>query len=242
GEVDGKTGCAGGIDERKRKSQGKHGWPQSRSSDGGSGSRGPLESVLHSWFGRRNADGRTIADNAGRFKGVLPGIDRGAGSDRSRNPLGWGAGRDHRVGTRGRSPEFCATLKRLALSIVRRRSVDKGMKPEMARLTLARKIAARQHLACVAAQPNGVKRHRSMKPSSRDQLGLASPLNYAAIQSGNIKSPFKKEAGLDVSHHALVSRDGRGENLFLTSSFIARHSRNQNTLVSFQLSAVVNRL
>ena len=73
-----------------------------------------------------------------------------------------------------------------------------------------------------------------MKPSSRDyQLGLASPLNYAAIQSGNIKIPSNKEAGLDVSHHALVSREGRGENFSLTSSFIARHSRNQNTVVSF---------
>ena len=55
-----------------------------------------------------------------------------------------------------------------------------------------------------------------MKPSSRDhQLGLASPLNYVANQSGNIKSPSKKEAGLDVSHQALVSREGRGENCFL---------------------------
>ena len=59
-----------------------------------------------------------------------------------------------------------------------------------------------------------------MKPSSRDsQLGLASPLNYAAIQNGNIKSPSNKEAGLDVSHHALVSREGRGESFFLTSPF-----------------------
>jgi len=60
-----------------------------------------------------------------------------------------------------------------------------------------------------------------MKPSSRDYpLRLASPLNYAAIQSGNINCPSNKEAGLDVSHHALVSREGRGENFFLTSSFI----------------------
>jgi hypothetical protein len=60
-----------------------------------------------------------------------------------------------------------------------------------------------------------------MKRSRRDhQLGLASPLNYAAIQSGNIKSSSKKKAGLDVSHHALVSREGRGENFFLTSPFI----------------------
>ena len=59
-----------------------------------------------------------------------------------------------------------------------------------------------------------------MKPSSRDsQLGLASLLNYAAIQNGNIKSPSNKEAGLDVSHHALVSRERRGESFFLTSPF-----------------------
>jgi hypothetical protein len=59
-----------------------------------------------------------------------------------------------------------------------------------------------------------------MKPSSRDhQLGLASPLNYVANQSGNIKSPSKKEAGLDVSHQALVSREGRGENFFLDIPF-----------------------
>jgi len=59
-----------------------------------------------------------------------------------------------------------------------------------------------------------------MKPSSRDyQLRLASPLNYAAMQSGNIKSPSKKEAGLDVSNHALVSREGKGENFSLDIPF-----------------------
>ena len=60
-----------------------------------------------------------------------------------------------------------------------------------------------------------------MKSSIRDhQLGLASPLSYAAIQSGNIKSSSKKEAGLDVTHHALVPREDREKNFFLTSSFI----------------------
>jgi hypothetical protein len=60
-----------------------------------------------------------------------------------------------------------------------------------------------------------------MKPSSRDYpLGLASPLNSAAIQNGNIKTPSKKEAGLDVSHHALFPARA-GEIFFpLTSSFI----------------------
>src|SRR5215475_13792660 len=59
-----------------------------------------------------------------------------------------------------------------------------------------------------------------MKHSSRDyQLGLASPLNYAAIQNGNIKSSSKKEAGLDVNQHALVSREGRGREFFLDIPF-----------------------
>jgi len=58
-----------------------------------------------------------------------------------------------------------------------------------------------------------------MKPLCWDkQLGLASPLNYAAIQ-GKVKSPSKKEAGLDASHHALVSREGRGENFLLDILF-----------------------
>ena len=66
-----------------------------------------------------------------------------------------------------------------------------------------------------------VERRRYMKPLGRDHpLGMASPLNYAAIQSGNIKGPSNKEAGLDANHHVLVSREGRGENFLLTSSFI----------------------
>jgi hypothetical protein len=53
-----------------------------------------------------------------------------------------------------------------------------------------------------------------MKTSRRDYpLGLASPLNYAAIQSGNIKSPSKKDAGLDVTHRALFPARG-GERIF----------------------------
>jgi hypothetical protein len=59
-----------------------------------------------------------------------------------------------------------------------------------------------------------------MKPPSWDeQLRLASPLNYAAIQ-GKIKSPSNKEAGLDASHQTVVSHEGKGEYFFLTSSFI----------------------
>ena len=77
-----------------------------------------------------------------------------------------------------------------------------------------------------------------MKPSSGDkQVGLASPRESAASQSEKTNKPSKdvvrNEVGLDVSHHTRISRRG-GEKLFLlTSSFIARHSRNQNTSVSF---------
>ena len=49
-------------------------------------------------------EGETLAEGQLRTtqeEGVLPGIDRGAGGDRSRNALGLDAGRDHRVGTRG---------------------------------------------------------------------------------------------------------------------------------------------
>jgi hypothetical protein len=71
-----------------------------------------------------------------------------------------------------------------------------------------------------------------MKPSSWDkQLGLASPRESAASQSDQTNNPSKNEVrnevGLDVSHHARISQRG-GEKLFsLTSSFTARHSRNQ---------------
>jgi hypothetical protein len=66
-----------------------------------------------------------------------------------------------------------------------------------------------------------------MKPWSWDkQLGLASPLKCAAIQSGQTKNPSMDkeevgaEVGLDASHHTRIFRRG-GENLFfLTSSFI----------------------
>jgi hypothetical protein len=75
-----------------------------------------------------------------------------------------------------------------------------------------------------SSQLNGVKRYRYMKPSSRDQqLGLASPLNCAAIQSGKTKTPLRRRRrgqGLDASHTAF--REGRGENFLLTSSFTGR--------------------
>jgi hypothetical protein len=75
-----------------------------------------------------------------------------------------------------------------------------------------------------------------MKPSSRDQqLGLASPLNYAAIQSGKTKNPSNKEemeAGAGCQAHTAF-REGREENFFLTSSFTARRSRNQTLSSAF---------
>jgi hypothetical protein len=59
-----------------------------------------------------------------------------------------------------------------------------------------------------------------MKPlPGNHQLGLASPLKYAAIQSGKNQKPPTKRTGLDVSHQQ-VSRGERGKVFFLTSSFI----------------------
>jgi hypothetical protein len=59
-----------------------------------------------------------------------------------------------------------------------------------------------------------------MKPSSRDQqLGLASPLNHAAIQSGKTKTPLRSEekrAGLDAS---FVAFRGEGRESFLDILF-----------------------
>jgi hypothetical protein len=71
-----------------------------------------------------------------------------------------------------------------------------------------------------------------MKPFSWDkQLGLVLPRESAASQSDQTNNPSKDEVrngvGLDVSHHARISLRG-GEKIFsLTSSFTARHSRNQ---------------
>jgi len=74
-----------------------------------------------------------------------------------------------------------------------------------------------------------------MKPWSWDKQlgGLVLPLESAAGQSNQTKNPSKDrdevedEMGLDASHHTRIFLRG-GENLFfLTSSFIARHSRNQ---------------
>ena len=59
-----------------------------------------------------------------------------------------------------------------------------------------------------------------MKPSSWDkQLGLASPLESAASQSGQTNNPSEKETGLDASHHTDFSPEGRGENFSLDILF-----------------------
>src|ERR1700689_3857634 len=61
-----------------------------------------------------------------------------------------------------------------------------------------------------------------MKPLSGDkQLGVASPLKCAAIQSGKTNHPSmdKNEVGLDVSHHIHLSLEGRGKYFFLDILF-----------------------
>jgi hypothetical protein len=69
-----------------------------------------------------------------------------------------------------------------------------------------------------------------MKPSSGDkQLGLASPLKYAASQyaasqsdqtNNPSKNEVRNEAGLDVSHHARICQRGGEKFFFLASLFI----------------------
>jgi hypothetical protein len=60
-----------------------------------------------------------------------------------------------------------------------------------------------------------------MKPLSEQyHLGLPSPLNYAAMQSGQTTNPSGKETGLDASHQQQVSPRGEEEIFPLTSFFI----------------------
>jgi len=62
-----------------------------------------------------------------------------------------------------------------------------------------------------------------MKLLSWDQqLGLASPLPYAANQSGKTKTPSKNETGLDASRHTQVSTPVEAE-FFLDIPFYRTH-------------------
>jgi hypothetical protein len=59
-----------------------------------------------------------------------------------------------------------------------------------------------------------------MKPLAQgEQLGLASPLKYAATQGGKTKSPSNKEAGLDAIHQSCVPSRGTEKNFFLDILF-----------------------
>jgi hypothetical protein len=84
-----------------------------------------------------------------------------------------------------------------------------------------------------------------MKPLSWDkQLGLASPLKCAAIQSGQTNPSMDKveaedEVGLDASHHIRIFLRG-GENLFsLTSSFIGSVNRVFALTLTVELRSLV---
>jgi hypothetical protein len=59
-----------------------------------------------------------------------------------------------------------------------------------------------------------------MKPlPGNHQLGLASPLKYAAIQSGENQKPLHEGDGAGCKQAAGLQR-GKGKTFFLTSSFI----------------------
>ncbi|MFZ0898125.1 MAG: hypothetical protein WAN21_02375 [Candidatus Sulfotelmatobacter sp.] len=72
-----------------------------------------------------------------------------------------------------------------------------------------------------------------MKPLSWDkQLGLVSPLESAASQSGQTNNPSRYETGLDASHHIHVSSEGRGKYFFLDILFnrMSVHMRSQDAI------------
>jgi len=99
------------------------------------------------------------------------------------------------VRTRSFSPDNHFTL----LQVTAPRITQKSFRPRVSDRIVVGTLANAS--ACVASGPNGVERHCFMKPVSWDkQLRFGSPLEIAASQSGKIKSPSYKEAGLDVSH------------------------------------------
>jgi len=115
----------------------------------------------------------------------------------------------------------CSLAPSLGFNPMPPRTTQKSCRPRVSHRILVGTFS--QRLACVASQPNGVEHHCFMKPSSWDkQLGLASPLKCAAIQSGQTNNPSRNETGLDASHHIHVSPEGRGKIFFLTSSLIGR--------------------
>ena len=124
----------------------------------------------------------------------------------------------------------CSLAPSLGFNPMPPRTTQKSSRPRVSHRILVGTFS--QRLACVASQPNGVEHHCFMKPSSWDkQLGLASPLKCAAIQSGQTNNPSRNETGLDASHHIHVSPEGRGKIFFLTSSLIGRF-RGRPPLVS----------
>jgi hypothetical protein len=104
-----------------------------------------------------------------------------------------------------------------------------------------------QRFACVASEPNGVEYHGFMKPSSWDkQLGLASPLKCAAIQSGQTNNPSmdkdeaEDEVGLDASHHIRIFLRGGEKCFFLTSSLQKLALRHEFPQAEVQVSPPVS--
>jgi hypothetical protein len=60
-----------------------------------------------------------------------------------------------------------------------------------------------------------------MKPSTwEQQLGLASPLKYAAIQCDHTKAPLRRRQGWMQVATLASPLEGREKTFFLTSSFI----------------------
>src|ERR1017187_8152382 len=112
----------------------------------------------------------------------------------------------------------CSPAPSLRVNPMPPRITQKSYRPRVSHRIVVGTLS--QRLACVASEPNGVEYHGFMKPSSWDkQLGLASPRESAASQSGQTNNPSKNEVGLDVSHHTPHLSEGRGESFFLDILF-----------------------
>src|SRR6202040_598497 len=97
----GKAGSEKGeSNERPRRAGARCASPQSRSSDGGCGSGGPMEPLLHSGSGGGNAGGGTVAYDAAAHYRILSGIECGSSGFRGGDTLSMGAGSHLRLRTR----------------------------------------------------------------------------------------------------------------------------------------------
>src|SRR5260370_39518546 len=100
GKAEGKAGFEKGGSNEWRRGSARRAWPQSRPSDGGSGSGRPMEPLLHFGSGGGNTGRGTVADDAGGFCNLFPRVECSACGVGDGDTLGLGAGSHTRVQAR----------------------------------------------------------------------------------------------------------------------------------------------